>query len=106
MPAFHTLIRQKQLLLASVFAVIVIAILGAVMWSLMLSDEPRHVAKTPTRTSEIASASTRIDPKEVWVEQIQNETKLLKQQVEALEKLMLENVKQVRPHSSLKCNSV
>lgn len=43
------------------------------------------------------TAGQRINPQEVWVEQIQSENKLTRNKIEALEKLLMESIKPVEP---------
>lgn len=90
LPSFK--IKHKQYLLAGVVGALGLVVIGAVLWS----ADPTPEVKTddvPTKESQITTSGQRINPQEVWVERVETESKLTRDKLEALEKLLMENVK-------------
>lgn len=89
-PSFK--IKHKQYLLAGVVGAIGVIIIGAVLWSADPSPELK-ADEVPVKESQITTSGQRINPQEVWVERVESESKLTRNKLEALEKLLMENVK-------------
>lgn len=90
LPSFK--IKHKQYLLAGVVGAIGLVIIGAVLWSADPTPEIK-VDEVPVKVSQITTSGQRINPQEVWVERVESESKLTRDKLEALEKLLMENVK-------------
>lgn len=89
-PSFK--IKHKQYLLAGVVGAIGLVIIGAVLWSADPTPEVK-ANDVPVKESQITTSGQRINPQEVWVERVESESKLTRDKLEALEKLLMENVK-------------
>lgn len=90
LPSFK--IKHNQYLLAGVVGAVGLIIIGAVLWS--ADPTPELIAdEVPVKESQITTSGQRINPQEVWVERVESESKLTRNKLEALEKLLMENVK-------------
>jgi conjugal transfer pilus assembly protein TraB len=89
-PSFK--IKHKQYLLAGVVGAIGLIIIGAVLWS---ADPTPEVAtdELPVKESQITTAGQRINPQEMWVDRMESDSKLTREKLEALEKLLMSNIK-------------
>lgn len=90
LPSFK--IKHKQYLLAGVAGVVGMVVVGFMFWSSEAEFKPA-VEQVPIKETNIMTAGQRINPQEVWVEQIQSENKLTRNKIEALEKLLMESIK-------------
>ncbi len=90
LPSFK--IKHKQYLLAGVVGALGLIIIGAVLWSADPTPELKF-DEVPVKESQITTSGQRINPQEVWVERVESESKLTRNKLEALEKLLMENVK-------------
>ena len=90
LPSFK--IKHKQYLLAGVVGAIGLVIIAVVLWSADPTPDIK-VDEVPVKESQITTSGQRINPQEVWVERVESESKLTRDKLEALEKLLMENVK-------------
>lgn len=91
-PSFK--IKHKQYLLAGVVGGIGLVVVGLMFWSSETDFKPA-AEQASIKETNIMTAGQRINPQEVWVEQIQSENKLTRNKIEALEKLLMESIKPV-----------
>jgi conjugal transfer pilus assembly protein TraB len=89
-PSFR--IKHKQYLLAGVIGALGLIIIGFILWS---ADPSPTVAndEVPIKESQITTAGQRINPQEAWVDRVESESKLTRDKLEALEKLLMSNIK-------------
>lgn len=86
-------LKQKQNLFFVLLVAVGAILIGVVIWS---------VDETPPRTSpldkieetHITTVGQRINPQEVWVERLESETKLTQKKIDALEKLLMNSIKE------------
>jgi len=89
-PSFK--IKNKQYLLAGVVGAVGLVIIGLVLWS----ADPAPVDtsdEVPVKESQITTAGQRLNPQEIWVDRMESDSKLTREKLEALEKLLMANVK-------------
>lgn len=89
LPSFK--IKHKQYLLAGVVGALGLVVIGAVLWS--ADPTPAVATDVPVKESQITTSGQRINPQEVWVERVETESKLTRDKLENLEKLLMESVK-------------
>jgi conjugal transfer pilus assembly protein TraB len=90
LPSFK--IKHKQYLLAGLVGASGLAIIGFILWSADPAPE-MSTDQVPVKESQITTSGQRINPQEVWVERVESESKLTRNKLEALEKLLMENIK-------------
>lgn len=86
-------VLKKQKILLGVIAVICTAVIGAIIWSVDDLPEAKHPLDKVTET-KITTVGQRINPQEVWVERLESENKLNQKKIDALEKLLMANIKE------------
>src|SRR5260221_14297714 len=90
LPAFA--LKKKQYLVAGGAGLVGLLLIGTLFWSVdngkqNSEDEP------PLKETKITTAGQRVNPQEIWVERLESENKLTRSKLDALEKILMENIK-------------
>lgn len=87
--------RQRQYLLAVSASFIGIGLLGSMVWAIVKDvDDPLSSSRNkPIRKTNITTGANEINPKAIWVEQVESEARLTQKKLETLEKMVLESAK-------------
>ena len=93
MTEFALTVKRKQILLMTAITLIILIVAFIVIKSLVVTATPVTTA-SQLEAKQIETAGKRLNPQEVWVEHMQNENKLIKEQLKQLEVLMTETIKQ------------
>ncbi len=88
-PAFK--LKKKQYLYAGIAGALVLGLIGLLIWS--VDDNVAVEEASSLKESNIITAGQRINPQEVWVERMESENKLTNKKLDALEKLLMSNIK-------------
>ena len=88
-PAF--LIKRKQYLLAGLAGLIVLILIGVLILSIESEVKPSEPA--PSHETNIATAASRMNSQEMWVERMESEQKLTQQKLDALETVLTTGIK-------------
>lgn len=86
-------IKRRQYLLAGSIAFAILACVITLLLTFMEDGSSPNVAEGATKEISIMSAGKHINPQEIWVERMESASKLTHKRLEALEKLVQNNLK-------------
>jgi conjugal transfer pilus assembly protein TraB len=86
-------VKRKQVWLAGGVAVLVLALAGGLLVSLVEQGPRLESLGGPAKETSITSAGRRVNPQEIWVERMESAAKLTQRRLDGLEKRIQEGMK-------------
>ncbi|OJW55215.1 MAG: hypothetical protein BGO67_00470 [Alphaproteobacteria bacterium 41-28] len=90
-PAFQ--LKKKQYLYAGIACVLGLGLIGLLLWSVDQGSSSEASDSSALKETNITTASQRLSSQEVWVEKTEAAYKITQQKLDALEKLLMANIK-------------